>query len=213
MWFASGSTVIVSFFGYWVNNLVWDYMCFWCVCRVHLKHIWCILECCPMVDSWHGILLVCTFSCHRDVIFYLFFHLRYQMGLWFWCICFYFSKSHFGNVPNFGVTVKFWLLFGWKNYRVLDLFIGWSSSGYASTIGTLRGSGLVNGFDLGSFLIWFPSWFTSWSFFWSISLTGTLEGTTGVLYFLNIYARVLNNSLCQLPNLTRELAGDGLFSS
>ena len=40
---------------------------FLCVCRVHLKHFRCILECCHMIDSGPGIILVCAFSWHSDV--------------------------------------------------------------------------------------------------------------------------------------------------
>ena len=62
-----------------------------------------------------------------------------------------------------------------------------SSLGYAYTMGTLRGSALVIGFDCGALLILIPSWFTSWSFFWPTSLTVTLGGTAGEFAFLNIY--------------------------
>ena len=77
------------FFGFCASNVVWAYMWFWCVCRVHFKHFGCIIEFCHMVDSGSGIIFVCAFSCHYDVAFSLFFHLRDKMGLWFWYIHFF----------------------------------------------------------------------------------------------------------------------------
>ena len=70
-----------------------------------------------------------------------------------------------------------------KNYRFFAWFTGCNLSRYVSTIGNIRGSALVIGFDCGALFIWVPSWFTSWSFFWPTSLTGILEGTSGGVCF------------------------------
>ena len=88
-----------------------------------------------------------TVSFHSDVTSLWFFYFLDHMGLWFWCIHFYFSILSFGNFPIFGVTVKFLLLISWKNIVFFFAgFTGWSSYGYASKIGNLRGSALVNVF-------------------------------------------------------------------
>ena len=92
-------------------------------------------------------------------------------------------------------------------------FTGWSSSGYAYTIGTLRVSSLVNGFDWDAIFIWALSWFISLSFYWDTYLTGILGSTTGALAFLNISYRVMNESLCPFPSFTSGLAGDGFCSA
>ena len=84
---------------------------------------------------------------------------------------------------------------------------GWISSGYASTMGTLRGYALVNGFDWDAIFIWDIYWFTSWSFSWNTPLTGTLGGTDGGFEFMNIYARFLNYPLSLFLSLTIRLAG------
>ena len=99
-----------------------------------------------------------------------------------------------------------------KKMGLFPWFNGWSSSGYASTIGTLRGSTLVNVFDCGALFILVPSWFASWSFFWPTSLTGTLRGTARGFTFLNISARVFNSSLCSFPDCNKRLAGAGFYS-
>ena len=85
-------------------------------------------------------------------------------------------------------------------------------STYAYMIGTLRCSTSVNGFDWDAIFIWVLFWFTCWSFYWNYLLTGTLGGTVGFFYFLNIYARILDATLCQFPSLTSGLAGAGLCS-
>ena len=153
--------------------------------------------------------LFLPFWCHSFPVFFLWDH----MEKWFWCICFYFSKSHFGNFSLFGVTVKCWLLIGWKNYRFFAWFIGWNSYGYASTIGTIICYVLVIGFDWGALFIWVPSWFISWNLFWPTSLTGTLGGTAGGFAFMNILARVFNETFCTFNNFTKGIAGDGLCSA
>ena len=166
-----------------------------------------------MIYSGSGIILVCAFSCPFDVTFSLLFSLWYQMGKWYWCICLYFLNLIFGNFPLFGVTVKSWLLIGWKNYRFFSWFISWISSDYNSTIGTLGGSELVIRFDYGAIFIWVPSWFIYWNFFWPASLTVTLGGTAGGFNFLNTSVRVFNASLFTLPNFTNRLAGSVLCSA
>ena len=113
--------------------------------------------------------------------------------------------------------------FSWCNCRIFALldfliviFYGfncWSSSGYASTIGTLVGPALVNGcLDWYECLIWVYSWFTSWIFSWYAPLTGTLRGIAGEVDFPNIYASDPNASLCAFT-VTGGLAGSGLFSA
>ena len=71
---------------------------------------------------------------------------------------------------------------------------------------------MVNEFDWGALLIWFPSWFTSWSFFWTTSLGGTFGGTAGGFAFLDISDRVLSDYLCPFTIVTRGIAGDGFYS-
>ena len=153
------------------------------------------------VYSWmlsHDLLWTCyytcvclslTFWCHSFYVVFLWDH----MGQWFCCIRFYFSNLIFGHFSLFGVTVKCWLLVGKKNH-FFAWFAGWSSSGYASTIGTLRGYALVIVFNCGAIFIWVPSWFTSWDFFWPTSLAVTLGGTAGRFDFLDILARVFSAS-------------------
>ena len=72
-----------------------------------------------------------------------------------------------------------------KNYRFFAWFTGWSSFGYACTIGNFGGSVLVTGFDWGVIFILVPSWLIYWSLFWPTSLTGTLGGTArGLLFWI-----------------------------
>ena len=92
-------------------------------------------------------------------------------------------------------------------------FTGWSSYGYVSTIGTLRGSALVIVFDCSVLFVWVYSWFISWSFFWPTSLTGTLGGTTGGFAFLGVLVRAFGAYLCPCPNFTKGLADSGLCSA
>ena len=49
--------------------------------------------------------------------------------------------------------------------------------------------------------------------FWPTSLTGTLEGSAGGFTFLNISAKVFNDSLCPFPKFSKELAGAGFCSA
>ena len=44
----------------------------------------------------------------------------------------------------------------WLKNHCFYWFTGWSSSGYAPTIETLRGSALVTGFDYGVLFSWVP---------------------------------------------------------
>ena len=71
----------------------------------------------------------------------------------------------------------------------------------------------MNGFDCGACFIWVSSWFTSWSFFWPTYLTSALGGPAGGFDFLNISARVFNDSLCPLPIFTIGLSGAGFYSA
>ena len=122
--------------------------------------------------------------------------------------------------PQFPVLANFH--FSWCNcwifawLIILIFFAGctcWRSYGYESTIVTLRGSALVNGFDWDAYLIWVISWFTSWSFSWNSPLIGTLRGTAGGIAFLNISARDINTSLCELTILTSGISGAGFYSA
>ena len=98
-----------------------------------------------------------------------------------------------------------------ENIGFFNWLTDWSSSGYAPTIGTLRGFVLVTGFYCGVIFIWVPSWFISWGFFWTTSLTGILRGTAGGFAFLNITARVFNASLFPCPNFTKGIAGSVFY--
>ena len=120
---------------------------------------------------------------------------------------FFSSVIIFGCFSFFGVTVKVLLLIGQKNDRFFSEFTGWSYSGYASTIGTITGSSLVNGFDWDALFILSLSWFTSFSFSWTTSLTGTLRGTAREVGFLNISARFISASLCPSPSFTSGISG------
>ena len=134
------------------------------------------------------------------------------MGLRFWCICFFFNP-HFWKTSFFGVTIQFLLLIGNnKMIGVFDGFNGWIFSWYVSTIDTLRGYLLVNGFYWDEVLIWDISWFTSLSLYWTTYLTGTIRGTDEGLAFPNISDRFLNASLCSFTSLTSALSGAGFCS-
>ena len=99
---------------------------------------------------------------------------------------FFSSIPIFGSFSSFGVTVQFLLLIVQINDHFLAGFTGWSSSGYASTLGTLIVSSSVIGFDRDALFIWALSWFTSLRFSWIPSLTGILGGTARGLDFPNI---------------------------
>ena len=166
-----------------------------------------------MVDrlgAWYSIILVCTGYFNIDLPFIAVFHFWDYMGPRFWCIYIFFSILIFGHFLNFCVTAKF--LIGW-NFYIFSRCAGWSSSSYASTICTLRGSALVNGFDWDSIFVWFISWFTSCSFSWNKSLTGTPRGTDEGFAFMNISDRVLNDSLCLFTSFTSGIYGVGFCSS
>ena len=171
-------------------------MCCRFFCNFLFEHLRCILECCHMLYFRPSILIVCDFYCPSGVTFSLLFSLWYHMGICFWCICFYFSNLIFWYFSIFGIIDKSQLLIGWENCCFLDWFTGWSSSGYVSTIGNLRGSEFLTGFDYKLLFIWVPSWFTDWSFFWPTTLTGTLGDNSGGFVYLNICDRFFNSSLC-----------------
>ena len=67
-------------FGVCFSNLLWAYMCSWCVCHILFEHFSCILECCHMIYFGFSIILVCAFSCPSDVTIFLFFILWDHMG-------------------------------------------------------------------------------------------------------------------------------------
>ena len=181
MWCDTCSTMIVSFSGYILENIVWAYMCCWCVYHILFEHLRCILECCHMIYFGPGIILVCAFSCPSNDTIFLFFSLG-SHGAVVLVYPLLFLQISFLVIFHFQqLNAGFW--FAENIYHFFAWFTGWSSSGYAPTIGTLRGSALVTGFDCGVFFIWVPSWFISWSFFWTTSLAGTLGGTAGVFIF------------------------------
>ena len=99
------------------SNVVWAYMCCWCVCHILFDHLRYILECCHMIYFGPGIILMCVFSFPFGDTIFLFFNLWHHMGQWFWYIHFYFPNIVFGDFSLFGVTVKCWLLIGRNNYR------------------------------------------------------------------------------------------------
>ena len=134
-----------------------------------------------MFDSlsvWSGIILVRTGFSHSDVPF----GVLSTYGITWSCTSgiydFTLPISVAGNFP-----------FSWCNcwifacLKILIIsFAGcncWVYSGYASIIGTIKGSALLNGYDWDAFFIWVISWFTCWSFSWYAPLTGTLGGTAG----------------------------------
>ena len=86
----------------------------------------------------------------------------------------------------------------------------WSSSGYAYTIDTLRGSASEKGFYWDAFFTWVYYWLTCWSFYWYAPLTGNIGGTAGEVAFPNISTRDLNDSLCEFPSVTSGIYGAGL---
>ena len=53
------------------------------------------------------------------------------------------------------------LAYDWLEKSFFAWFTGWSSSGYASTIGALRGSALTIGLYYGARFIWVPPWLIS----------------------------------------------------
>ena len=67
---------------------------------------------------------------------------------------------------------------------------------YAFTVGTIRGSSLVTGFDQDALFISALSWLTSLTFSWTPYLTGTLGGTAEGLDFLDLFAKIFNTSFC-----------------
>ena len=190
------------FLGVCEKNVFWAYIFCWCVCYIIFEYLRCILECCHMIYYGPGIIPVCDFSCPSDATFTVFPPLEWHGAVVLMYPNFIFPNIISGTFSIFGVTIKSWLLIGWKKISFFAWFTSSSSSGYASTIGTLRCSALANRFDCGDLFIWVPSWFTSWSFFWPTSLTGTLGGTAGGFAFLNISARVFNASLCPFNNFT-----------
>ena len=101
----------------------------------------------------------------------------------------------------------------WLKNHFFSWFTGWRSYGYVPTIGTIRDSVLVTVFNcgfffhLGSFLVHLlefllaclPGWHPR-RYCWGVS-------------FLNILARVFNNSFCPCPNFTKGIAGSVLCSA
>ena len=78
---------------------------------------------------------------------------------------------------------------------------------------TVRVSACVDGIAWDALLSWALSWFTSLSFFWTTPLTGTLRVIAEGLAFLNIFARVLNTSLCPFPSFSSVFYGAGSCSA
>ena len=168
-----------------------------------------------MVDylsAWSSIILLCNGSFHADEYFWCFLKFWYHTRLPYWCIQFYFPNFVLAIYLFLGVTAEFFL----GRFFKLGGFAGctcWNSSGYASTISTLRGSASVNGFYLDEFFIWVLSWFTRWRFTWYAHLTGTLGGIAGEVAFMNIPSRDINASLCAFTSVSSGLAGSGLCST
>ena len=88
---------------------------------------------------------------HSGVNFRFFPHLWDHMGKSFWCIRFYSPNFPFLAISLFpGVTAEFCLV---ESFNFFARCTYWSSSEYESTIDTLRGSALLNGFDWDVFFI------------------------------------------------------------
>ena len=214
MWFAIGFTVFVYF---WVLCdqgilLLYVLLFFW---RILFKHIGCSFECFHTVDSrwaWTGNIHVWTVSSHTDFTF-----LRCSTsGITWGCASgvsvFSSSIFIFGNFSFLGVTVKFLLLIG-RKMEFFAGFTGWISSIYAYTIGTIRGSALVDGVAWDEIFIWDLSWFTSLGFSWNIYLIGTLRVISGGLDLLNISAKVINAYLGSFNFVDSGLAGSIFYSA
>ena len=104
MWCATGSTVIVPFFGDCFRNVVRYYMCCLCVCNILFEHLRCILECCHMIYFGPGIVLVCDFYCPPDVTLFLFFS-GITWGSGSGASAFIFPNLISGHFSPFGVTI------------------------------------------------------------------------------------------------------------
>ena len=181
-------------------------------CCIKFKHGGCRFECFHMVDSlvdWPGIVIVLTVSFHSGVTFLQFFHFWDNMGFRFSRIRFTPSILILGKFSLFGVTVEFLLLVVWKIVVFFAGFTGWSSSGFASTIDTLRGYSLVNGVTWDALLSWTLSWFTSVGFLGLSPWLALLEVLLGGLALLNFSTWVLNSSLYPFLSLTIRIAGAG----
>ena len=106
-----------------------------------------------MVDSGPIIILVCAFSCPSDVTFSQFFSSGITRGSGTSVFTFIFLISFlviFNFCCNCSILAPEWLE---KHYRFFAGFTSWSSSGYASTIFSLRCDRLVNGFECGALFI------------------------------------------------------------
>ena len=114
----------------------------------------------------------------------------------------FFFNSHFWLFFIFWCKNKWWLF--------LADFTGWSSSGYTSTISTIKDSSFVDIVNWYSLLSWALYWFTYMGFSLTISLPCNLRGIAGGLALLNIYAKILNASVCPFPSLASGFAGSGL---
>ena len=133
------------------------------------------------------------------------------MGLWLWCIQFYFLNYLFLKISYFWCNCR---ISAWsKKIVVFSGYTGRISSGYDFTIFTLRGSALVNSFDWDVIFIWFISWFFYWILSWDTSLPATLGDIAGGLAFLNISARLPNASLCPFNGLIIGTYGAGFCSA
>ena len=93
-------------------------MCFCCVYHIHFENFRYILECCHMVGSRPGIMLMCAFSYPSDFTFSLFFSSVITWGSVAGVPTFVFQIS-FWKILIFGVTVKSWLLIGWTFFVLL----------------------------------------------------------------------------------------------
>ena len=75
------------------------------------EHLRCILECCHMLYSGPGIIIVYAFSCPSDVNFFLLFFSGITWGRGTGVSTFIFQMSFVVIFTIFGVTVKSWLIY------------------------------------------------------------------------------------------------------
>ena len=142
MWFASGSTVIVTFLRYMLAR--WSVPI--CVVIVSAAVILKVLGAVLDFFTWLNFLVInlALYSCGLFLYILMSFlsvlTLLGSHGVAPLVYPIFSSIIIFGNLSFFGVTVKFLPLIGQKMIAFFAGFIGWSSSRYTYIIGTLRGS-------------------------------------------------------------------------
>ena len=210
MKFDIGSTVIY-FLVFYAIKVVCDYVCF----NFSVASTWKCLGVFLKVVTWltllvlYLVLYLCVLVLSAMISLFGVFS---TYGIT--CVCASGVSAFIFPIFIFGIFPFSWCnswIFAW-----LIILIGifarctcWSSSGYDSTIGTLRSRSLLNGFYWNEFFIWVISLFTCWRFSCYAPLTGTLRGTAGGVAFLNISDRYPNASLCEFLSMTSGIDSAG----